>query len=198
MMRRKKRSSLLSRTRSARLVPTQQIVCAIRIKLVMDLVCFRPPTFRFLTFKKIIIIKVTLYFTECQEIELEFGKWSDSQSIVAVTLSIIGLLTTTFTAFVFGCHNDTPVVKASTRELTYMILVGMALCYLTTFPLLAPPTKASCTLSRILPGFSFSLIFAALLTKTNRIARILAGSKKRICTRRSRWLSLTAQVGFAY
>jgi hypothetical protein len=111
-----------------------------------------------------------------------------------VTLSVVGLLATLATAAVFAWHNNTPVVKASTRELTYIILVGMALCYLTTFPLLAVPSRLSCTLSRILPGFSFSLIFAALLTKTNRIARILAGSKKRICTRKSRWLSLTAQI----
>lgn len=132
--------------------------------------------------------------SECKEIAAEFGQWSDSQSIVAVTLSVVGLLATLATAAVFACHNNTPVVKASTRELTYIILVGMALCYLTTFPLLAVPSKINCTLSRILPGFSFSLIFAALLTKTNRIARILAGSKKRIRTKKSRWLSLTAQV----
>ncbi|XP_045033504.1 metabotropic glutamate receptor 1 isoform X1 [Daphnia magna] len=135
-----------------------------------------------------------LQTNECKEITAEFGKWSDVQSIVAVTLSVVGLLATLATAAVFAWHNNTPVVKASTRELTYIILVGMALCYLTTFPLLAVPSKLSCTLSRILPGFSFSLIFAALLTKTNRIARILAGSKKRICTRKSRWLSLTAQI----
>ncbi|KAI9554763.1 glutamate receptor [Daphnia sinensis] len=135
-----------------------------------------------------------LQTNECVEITAEFGKWSDVQSIVAVTLSVVGLLATLATAAVFAWHNNTPVVKASTRELTYIILVGMALCYLTTFPLLAVPSKLSCTLSRILPGFSFSLIFAALLTKTNRIARILAGSKKRICTRKSRWLSLTAQI----
>ena len=38
------------------------------------------------------------------------------------------------------------------------------------------------------------MMYAALLTKTNRIARILAGSKKRIRTGKSRWLSATAQV----
>lgn len=134
---------------------------------------------------------------ECKEIAAELNKWSDSQSIVAVTLSVVGLLATLATAAVFAWHNNTPVVKASTRELTYIILVGMALCYLTTFPLLAVPSRINCTLARILPGFSFSLIFASLLTKTNRIARILAGSKKRIRTRKSRWLSLTAQVGIA-
>ena len=128
------------------------------------------------------------------EIPVEHIKWSDQKAIAAVTLSIIGLLVTMVTATIFACHNETPVVKASTRELTYIILAGMALCYLTTFPLLAVPDKLNCSLSRILPGFSFSMMYAALLTKTNRIARILAGSKKRIRTGKSRWLSATAQV----
>lgn len=132
--------------------------------------------------------------TECEEIAPEIGKWSDGECIAAVTLSAVGLLATLVTAAIFACHNNTPVVKASTRELTYLILFGMALCYATTFPLIAVPSRLSCTLSRILPGLAFSLIFAALLTKTNRIARILAGSKKRIRTQKARWLSLTAQV----
>ena len=131
---------------------------------------------------------------ECEEIAAEFNKWSDGASIAAVTLSLLGLLATLATAIVFAWHNNTPVVKASTRELTYIILFGMALCYATTFTLLAVPDRFSCTMSRIMPGLSFSLIFASLLTKTNRIARILAGSKKRIRTSKPRWLSLTAQI----
>ena len=59
----------------------------------------------------------------------------------------------------------------------------MALCYATTVPLLAVLDRFSCSMSMILLDFSFSLIiFASLLTKTNRIVRILAGSKKRIRT----------------
>ena len=131
---------------------------------------------------------------DCEEIDAEHIKWSDSEAIAAVTLSVVGLLATLATAAIFAYHNNTPVVKASTRELTYLILVGMSLCYLTTLPLLATPDRISCSLSRIMPGFSFSMIYAALLTKTNRIARILAGSKKRIRTGKSRWLSATAQV----
>ena len=125
---------------------------------------------------------------------MENIKWNDREAIAAISLAIVGLLATTATAAVFAWHNDTPVVKASTRELTYIILAGMSLCYLTTFPLLDVPNPVNCSLSRILPGFSFAMIYAALLTKTNRIARILAGSKKRIRTGKSRWLSATAQV----
>ena len=77
-------------------------------------------------------------------------------------------------------------------------MAGMALCYVTTVPLLAAPDRLNCGLSRVLPGLSFAVIYAALLTKTNRIARILAGSKKRIRTGKQRWLSATAQVGLLF
>ncbi len=45
-----------------------------------------------------------------------------------------------------------------------------------------------------MPGFSLSLIYSALIVKTNRIARILARSKKRILTKKLRFMSLTAQI----
>ena len=77
-------------------------------------------------------------------------------------------------------HNNTPVVKASTRELSYIILIGICISYITSFPLVAKPSLLTCYLTRILPGLSFSLIYGGLVTKTNRIARILAGSKKKI------------------
>lgn len=99
---------------------------------------------------------------------------------------------------VFIRHNNTPVVKASTRELSYMILIGMIMAHSTTFFLLAKPTQETCFVTRILPGFSFAVIYASLVTKTNRIARILAGSKKRIMTKKLRFMSSSAQVVISF
>lgn len=104
------------------------------------------------------------------------------------------MINTAFVTVIFVRHNNTSVVKASTRELSYIILFGITLGYITTFPLVAKPSALTCYLVRILPGFSFSLIYGALVTKTNRIARILAGSKKKIMTRKPRFMSATAQV----
>lgn len=95
---------------------------------------------------------------------------------------------------VFIKHNNTPVVKASTRELSYMIMIGMFMAHGTTFALLAKPTREICFITRVLPGFSFAVIYASLVTKTNRIARILAGSKKRIITKKLRFMSSSSQV----
>ena len=90
-------------------------------------------------------------------------------------------------------HNDTPVVKASTRELSYIILLGITTAYCCNFVMVAKPCIVTCYLSRILPGLSFSLMYGALVTRTNRIARILEGSK-RIMTKKPRFMSASAQV----
>ncbi|GAU92916.1 hypothetical protein RvY_04932-2 [Ramazzottius varieornatus] len=134
--------------------------------------------------------------TACLPITLEYASLDSGSvgTVVAICFSCLGFLATGFTMTIFILHNNTTVVKASTRELSYMILVGIFLCYATAFPLFAKPTKFSCYLTRILPGFSFAIIYGALLTKTNRIARILAAGKKKIMTRKPRFMSALAQV----
>lgn len=130
----------------------------------------------------------------CDQIPVEFVQWTDTEAVVSMVFSCLGFLSTFLTAGVFLRHNDTPVVKSSTRELSYLILAGMTVSHTTTFAVLARPAAIPCALSRLLPGLSFAMIYASLLTKTNRIARILAGSKKRFPSRRMRFMSATAQV----
>lgn len=111
-----------------------------------------------------------------------------------MSISVAGAVATLFAMIVFIKHNNTPVVKSSTRELSYAIFLGMFFCYAATFALIAKPTRYTCLASRLLPGLGLAIIYAALVTKTNRIARILAGSKKRIITKKPRFMSSSAQV----
>ncbi|XP_023317517.1 metabotropic glutamate receptor 1-like [Trichogramma pretiosum] len=132
--------------------------------------------------------------TECYEMPLEFTQWRDVEAIISMTAASLGLLATLVTCFIFIRHNDTPVVKASTRELSYLILAGMSISHVSILAVLAEPTYISCILSRLMPGISFAMIYASLFTKTNRIARILAGSKKRFPKRKPLFMSATAQI----
>ena len=127
-------------------------------------------------------------------INIEHIQWGDTEAVVAMVIACVGVLCTLWIGLVFVRHNNTAVVKASTRELSYIILLGIVMSYMTSFPLVAKPSIVSCYLTRILPGLSFSMIYGALVTKTNRIARILAGSKKKIMTRKPRFMSASAQV----
>ncbi|KAJ8962264.1 hypothetical protein NQ318_018242 [Aromia moschata] len=132
--------------------------------------------------------------TECRVLPIEFVQWFDTQAIVAMAFGFLGFLSTSFAFFVFLKYNNTPVVKSSTKELCYIILAGMTLSHASIFAILAKPSPLSCALTRLLPGISFAMIYAALLTKTNRIARILAGSKKSFPTRKPVFMSAAAQV----
>ncbi|XP_061559967.1 metabotropic glutamate receptor 1 isoform X2 [Phycodurus eques] len=134
----------------------------------------------------------------CQPLPLKYLDWADVESMVAVAFSCVGILITSFVTFVFIQYRDTPVVKSSSRELCYIILAGIFLGYICPFTLIARPTVPSCYLQRLLVGLSSAMCYSALVTKTNRIARILAGSKKKICTRKPRFMSAWAQVVIAF
>ncbi|NXC48457.1 GRM1 protein, partial [Penelope pileata] len=135
--------------------------------------------------------------TGCEPIPVKYLQWSNIESIVAVVFSCLGILVTMFVTLIFVLYRDTPVVKSSSRELCYIILAGIFLGYVCPFTLIAKPTTISCYLQRLLVGLSSAMCYSALVTKTNRIARILAGSKKKICTRKPRFMSAWAQVVIA-
>ncbi|KAL7071454.1 hypothetical protein ACQ4LE_009222 [Meloidogyne hapla] len=148
----------------------------------------------------------------CQE--CPFGEWPDNQNrticirlrheyleitasiapMIAIAFATLGIICASLVILLFLLHNSTPVVKATTRELSYIILGGIVAGYLCSFALLARPSFIACFFSRTLPPIAFASIYSALFTKTNRIARILAGSKKRILTKKPRFLSTFSQV----
>lgn len=131
--------------------------------------------------------------TACKMIETEYLSWFDTEALVAISMACVGIFVTLWITVIFIRHHNTPVVKASTRELSYIIMFGIVTAFCCNFVLVSKPTIVSCYFTRILPGLSFSLIYGALVTKTNRIARILEGTKK-IITKKPRFMSASAQV----
>ncbi|XP_066475305.1 metabotropic glutamate receptor 5 isoform X2 [Tiliqua scincoides] len=136
--------------------------------------------------------------TGCDLIPVQYLRWGDPEPIAAVVFACLGLLATMFVTAIFIMYRDTPVVKSSSRELCYIILAGIFLGYLCTFCLIAKPQQIYCYLQRIGIGLSPAMSYSALVTKTNRIARILAGSKKKICTKKPRFMSACAQLVIAF
>ncbi|XP_016317777.1 metabotropic glutamate receptor 5-like [Sinocyclocheilus anshuiensis] len=136
--------------------------------------------------------------TGCDPIPVEYLRWGDPEPIAAVVFSCLGLMATFFVTSIFIIYRDTPVVKSSSRELCYIILAGICLGYLCTFCLIAKPRVIYCYLQRLGIGLSPAMSYSALVTKTNRIARILAGSKKKICTKKPRFMSACAQLVIAF
>lgn len=84
----------------------------------------------------------------CLEIPEVFLRIESAWAIGAMSFSLTGCLVTLFVVGVFFHHNDTPVVKAAGRELTYVLLSGLLLCYLVTFALVLRPSDVVCGVQR--------------------------------------------------
>uniref|UniRef100_UPI00398F3608 metabotropic glutamate receptor 2 n=1 Tax=Pristiophorus japonicus TaxID=55135 RepID=UPI00398F3608 len=130
--------------------------------------------------------------SSCYDLPEEYIKWEDAWAIGPITISCLGFISTLCVFAIFVKNNNTPVVKASGRELCYILLIGVLMCYSMTLIFIAKPSTAICTLRRLGLGSSFAVCYSALLTKTNRIARIFNGVNDG--TQRPRWISPTSQV----
>ncbi|KAG7308951.1 hypothetical protein JYU34_006228, partial [Plutella xylostella] len=130
--------------------------------------------------------------TECRRIPAAYLRADSAWAIGAMAFSSLGILITALVCYVWARHSATPVVMASGRELSYVLLAGILMCYLVTFALVFRPTDLLCSLQRFGTGFCFTVVYAALLTKTNRIARIFTASAR--SAKRPALISPTSQL----
>lgn len=97
---------------------------------------------------------------------------SNKWAIIAIVFTCIGVIVTSLVAVVFCWQRQTPLIMASGKELSFVLLLGILLSYLSTFAFVTYPTAISCGITRILLGMCYTLCYAAILVKTNRIYRV--------------------------
>ncbi|XP_077642323.1 metabotropic glutamate receptor 7 isoform X1 [Lonchura striata] len=130
--------------------------------------------------------------TGCRSIPIVKLEWHSPWAVIPVFLAMLGIVATIFVVATFIRYNDTPIVRASGRELSYVLLTGIFLCYIITFLMIAKPDVAVCSFRRIFLGLGMCISYAALLTKTNRIYRIFEQGKKSVTA--PRLISPTSQL----
>uniref|UniRef100_A0A8C3VIM9 G-protein coupled receptors family 3 profile domain-containing protein n=1 Tax=Catharus ustulatus TaxID=91951 RepID=A0A8C3VIM9_CATUS len=130
--------------------------------------------------------------TGCRSIPIIKLEWHSPWAVIPVFLAMLGIIATIFVMATFIRYNDTPIVRASGRELSYVLLTGIFLCYIITFLMIAKPDVAVCSFRRIFLGLGMCISYAALLTKTNRIYRIFEQGKKSVTA--PRLISPTSQL----
>ena len=130
--------------------------------------------------------------TTCEVIDPTYLTWGDPASIALVlgTLAILGLTIATMLWFIK--HRRIKLVKASSKDLSGLILFGILLANLTVPFFIVRPSLFWCSISRAGFGISVTLIYGPLLVKTTRIYRIFAAGKNG--TGKPRFISNRAQL----
>ena len=84
----------------------------------------------------------------CYDLQLRYMKWGSMYSNIACGVSVVGMVLCSLVIYIFIKYGDTPIVKASGRELSFILLGGMMGCFLCTYVLIAKPTLITCALQR--------------------------------------------------
>ena len=132
----------------------------------------------------------------CLRLVEQYMRWDSPFAVVPAALAVVGIASTCVVVVAFLKHFNTPVVKASGRELSFMLFSGFIICYLQTFVILAKPGPIVCGVQRFGVGVGFAVTYAALLTKTNRISRIFDSARH--SAKRPPFISPKSQVTSLY
>eukprot|EP00079_Xenopus_tropicalis_P031239 XP_017945010.1 PREDICTED: vomeronasal type-2 receptor 26-like [Xenopus tropicalis] len=91
---------------------------------------------------------------------------TDAIAVVLSSLAVSLFLLTLFILGVFITYQDTPIVRANNRSLSFLLLVSIKLSFLSVFLFLGRPVDITCMLRIITFGITFSIAVSSLLAKT--------------------------------
>ena len=115
--------------------------------------------------------------TKCQPIPPTYLRWNKLAIILAL-LEILGVIFTIIVSGLMVLNRKAKLIRASSKELNAIILMGILVAYISVFFHLIKPSKWPCLLRHAGFNIAVSMIYAPILTNTNRVYRIFSAGKR--------------------
>ncbi|EDL20664.1 mCG8161, isoform CRA_b [Mus musculus] len=104
--------------------------------------------------------------THCLSRAVSFLAYEDPLGMALGCMALSFSAITILVLVTFVKHNDTPIVKANNRILSYILLISLDFCFLCSLLFIGHPDQVTCILQQTTFGLFFTVAVSTVLAKT--------------------------------
>nr|XP_033771605.1 vomeronasal type-2 receptor 26-like [Geotrypetes seraphini] len=108
---------------------------------------------------------------------ISFLSHEEPWGIILTLISIFFFFITAVILGIFIYYQATPIVKSNNKNLSYILLVSLMLCFLCSLIFIGHPDKVTCILRQAAFGITFSISLSSVLAKTITVVMAFQSTK---------------------